>query len=119
VEDPETRIFKSDPLAMIRADRGKYVAACLTIPLAYLAEGRPNRLPPLASYEAWSDFARSALVWLGCADTVETIATARESESLAPSAAGRVLSLGRRPRRNQLLSDVGNTCRPAVRGLKG
>jgi putative DNA primase/helicase len=82
MEDPENRTFKSDPLAMIRADRGKYIAACLTISRAYLSEGKPKRLPPLASYEAWSDLVRSPLVWLGSADPVETIAAARDADPL-------------------------------------
>ena len=57
---------------MILADRGNYIAACLTICRAYAAAGRPNRLPQLASYGEWSDTVRSALVWLGEADPVKS-----------------------------------------------
>jgi putative DNA primase/helicase len=61
-------------------NRGAYVAACLIIARAYICAGKPGRLPPLASYEAWSDFVRSPLVWLGCADPVASIATLRSAD---------------------------------------
>jgi putative DNA primase/helicase len=77
MEMPETRVFNADPLALIRRDRGAYVAACLTIARAYLCAGKPERLPPLASYEAWSDLVRSPLVWLGRADPVASMASLR------------------------------------------
>jgi putative DNA primase/helicase len=72
-EKPEERTFKFDPLAKIAADRGKYVSACLSIARAYIAEDRPNKLPPLASYGGWSAAVREPLVWLGCADPVGTM----------------------------------------------
>jgi putative DNA primase/helicase len=77
VENPECRTFKGDPLAAVHRARGSYVSACLSIALAYIAAGKPNRLPPLPSYEGWSDTVRSPLVWLGFTDPVETMATAR------------------------------------------
>ena len=79
-ENPELRTFRGDPLAAVRRGRGSYMAACLTIARAYIVGGRPGRLPPLASYEAWSDLVRSALVWLGFADPVATIAAARAAD---------------------------------------
>ena len=57
---------------MVMADRGKYIAACLTICRAYIAAGRPDKLPKLASFGGWSDTVRSALVWLGEADPVKS-----------------------------------------------
>lgn len=80
IPQPETRAFKHRPHLMITADRGKYIAACLTIVRAYILAGRPNRLSPLASFEQWSDNIRSALAWLGCTDPVETIRAAQESD---------------------------------------
>jgi putative DNA primase/helicase len=77
MESPETRVFHDNPLAKIMRNRGEYVAACLTIARAYLCAGTPERLPPLASYEAWSDLVRSPLVWLGCADPVASISSLR------------------------------------------
>ena len=67
-ERPELRSFRGNPVATVMRERGRYIAACLTIVRAYVAAGRPGRLPVLASYAAWSDLVRSALVWLGRAD---------------------------------------------------
>lgn len=80
MERPELREFERNPRAMILADRGKYVAACLTIVRAYLLAGQPGKLPPLGSFEAWSDNVRSALVWLGEPDIVETLDAARATD---------------------------------------
>jgi putative DNA primase/helicase len=77
VENPEGRTFQGDPLRDAHGDRGRYVAACLTIALAYLEAGKPGRLPPLPSFEGWSDTVRSPLVWLCFADPVETMAKSR------------------------------------------
>lgn len=71
-ESPETREFKGDPLGAIQKDRGKYIAAALTIPLAYIAAGRPATKPPLPSFEDWSRIVRDPLIWLGCGDAVAT-----------------------------------------------
>jgi putative DNA primase/helicase len=79
-ETPECRTFLGDPIAAVRRNRGAYIAACLTIARAYIAAGKPDRLPPLNSFEGWSDTVRSPLVWLGCADPVESIATARRAD---------------------------------------
>jgi putative DNA primase/helicase len=75
VEAPWLRQFSDDPLARIMADRGKYIAATLTVCRAFMASSE-NPLPPLQSFEAWSRIVRSALVWLGCGDPVKTIAQA-------------------------------------------
>jgi putative DNA primase/helicase len=61
-------------------DRGKYIAACLTICRAYIVAGRPGVLPRLASFEAWSDTVRSALVWLGKADPLDTMEDIRADD---------------------------------------
>ena len=75
-ERPELRTFEFDPLRAVLDDRGRYLSACLTIPLAYRAAGMPDRLPPLASFERWSDLVRSALHWLtkqDCCDGMEML----------------------------------------------
>src|SRR5271166_3013607 len=82
METPEERIFSGDPVKRILADRGRYIRACLIIARAYLAASRPGRLPPRASYEAWSDLVRSALVWLGWSDPVETVAAIRTEDPI-------------------------------------
>jgi putative DNA primase/helicase len=77
MEHPEEREFSFDPLAAIRNKRGEYIAAALTIPLAYIAAGRPNRQPPLLSFGGWSRMVREPLIWLGCADPVASQAKLR------------------------------------------
>ena len=61
-------------------NRGAYIAAPLTIVRAYLAAGCPGELLSLASFEDWSRLVRSALVWLGRADPVATMETARAED---------------------------------------
>jgi putative DNA primase/helicase len=80
MEQPYLRKFKRNPLAMIMADRGKYVAAALTVVRAYQVAGRPCRRPPFGSFNEWSDCVRSALVWLRCADPVITTQTAHQND---------------------------------------
>jgi hypothetical protein len=80
VEDPHKRQFKGDPAGDIMRDRGRYVADAITIVRAYIAAGRPGKLPKLASFDAWSDNVRSALVWLGCADPCDTMERVRDDD---------------------------------------
>jgi putative DNA primase/helicase len=79
-ERPELRRFEHDPVATVLLDRGKFVAAALTIARAYLAAGKPGRCAPLNSFAPWSDLVRSSLVWLGQADPVETMESARAED---------------------------------------
>jgi putative DNA primase/helicase len=74
MERPETRSFKADPLAAVATDRGKYVAAILTIARAYFVAGMPGAPPVLMSFPQWSNIVRGSLMWLGMADPVETMA---------------------------------------------
>jgi hypothetical protein len=64
----------------ILLDRGRVIAAALTIVRAYICAGCPSPAPRLASFEEWSDTVRSALIWLGCADPVETMELARAED---------------------------------------
>lgn len=80
LERPELREFRGDPLSRVLDDRGNFVAAALTIVRAYLDAGRPEALPPLASFERWSTLVRSPLVWLGLADPVLTMEKARQHD---------------------------------------
>ena len=68
MESPEKRLFASDPVETVLADRGYYVAAALTIGRAYVAAGSPGQLDPLPSFKSWSNLVRSAIVWLGMPD---------------------------------------------------
>jgi putative DNA primase/helicase len=71
MERPELRNFNGDPFATILADRGRYIAAILTIARAYLAAGCPE-LRPLASFAEWTKLVRCPLIWLGRTDPWET-----------------------------------------------
>jgi hypothetical protein len=83
MEHPEDREFRADPLAAVRQDRGRYIAAALTIVRAYLAAGKPDRRRPLPSYGGWSDLVRSALVWLKQGDPVATMQDTRAEDPKA------------------------------------
>jgi Primase C terminal 2 (PriCT-2) len=80
VERPEFREFKGNPMQQILANRGAFIAACLTICRAYIVAGRPNKQPQLASFGEWSDTVRSALVWLGEADPVASLDSSRADD---------------------------------------
>ena len=77
LERPELRTFTGDPVATVLANRGTYIAAAMTIVRAFLGSGENDPVTPLASFEDWSHTVRSPLIWLGKADPVETIETAR------------------------------------------
>ena len=85
VERPEMRSFRVKPFDMIAADRGGYIAAALTIGRAYAIAGYPDELPALASFEDWSRLVRSALVWLGKADPLDTMMKARDEDPVLKS----------------------------------
>jgi putative DNA primase/helicase len=81
-ERPELRQFDFDPVAMVAADRARYIGAALTVLRAYVTAGRPNAPTPLGSFEEWSDTVRGALLWLGETDPVITLEAARESDPI-------------------------------------
>lgn len=80
VERPELRVFDTNPVVDVLADRGRYVAAALLIIRAYQVAGRPNPLPTIASFEDWSRSVRESLVWLGCDDPAASMEVAREDD---------------------------------------
>jgi putative DNA primase/helicase len=80
MENPELRTFDRNPLDDIMANRGKYIAAALTIVRAFLAAGKPVTPPSLASYDEWSTLVRAPLMWLGREDPVKTQETARKND---------------------------------------
>jgi hypothetical protein len=80
MEEPELRKFMGNPFATVLADRGNYIAAALTICRAYVVAGQPNLADRLASFEGWSNFVRSALIWLGEKDPVSSMAMSRADD---------------------------------------
>ena len=86
-ERPELRVFDRNPLAMVRADRNKYVIAALTVLKAFHVAGRPGQttpegkpITPLGSFEEWSNLIRGSLIWLGEADPCDTMEKIRKKD---------------------------------------
>jgi putative DNA primase/helicase len=79
MESPETRQFKSNPVDLVLANRGAYVAAALTICRAYVVAGKPEA-KRLSSFEGWSHTVRSALIWLGEPDVVDSMAASKSDD---------------------------------------
>jgi putative DNA primase/helicase len=79
-ERPELRQFARKPLAMVRADRNKYVIAALTILRAFHVAGRPSQKSPLGSFSEWSSWIRDALIWLGETDPCDTMERIRQND---------------------------------------
>jgi putative DNA primase/helicase len=82
MEDPTKRRFTGDPLGDIAQDRGKYIAAILTMVRAFIVAGSPGQLAPYPSYKLWSNRVRSALVWLGEADPVLSISQSQAQDPI-------------------------------------
>lgn len=81
LERPELRNFATDPMQRALAERGRYIHAALTIPLAYLAAGAPDvRVAPFGSFGDWDRLVRRALVWLGFADPLAGAEILREHD---------------------------------------
>jgi hypothetical protein len=74
-ERPEERqdFRHTNLLAWVGENRGKLLAAALTILRAYCVAGRPDQhLPAWGSFEGWSALVRSAVVWVGMPDPGKT-----------------------------------------------
>lgn len=82
LENPEEREFKANPVHSVLQDRGKYIAAILTIGRAYIAAGSPTMCRPLPSFERWSGLIRSALMWLAMPDPCSSMDMARVEDPL-------------------------------------
>jgi hypothetical protein len=71
VERPDQIQFPFDPRKEALAQRPQLVAAGLTILRAYIADGYPNPMNKIGSFEAWN-IIRESLVWLECHDPEDT-----------------------------------------------
>ncbi len=80
VERPELHEFDINPVAMVRANRGEYIAAGLTIIRAYIRAGAPTVYKPLGSYAQWCRMVRGPLMWLGQPDPVNSMEDARRAD---------------------------------------
>jgi len=79
-ERPELRVFDQDPIYVVRANRGAYLTAALTVLRAFHVAGRPKQSEPLGSFGSWSRWVRDSLIWLGQADSVTTLDRVREND---------------------------------------
>ncbi|AEQ50982.1 hypothetical protein [Pelagibacterium halotolerans] len=84
MDQPETRKFEQEPLAMIEANREKYLGCALTIMKAYIKHvqegGDRVELSEFNSFGQWSRMVREPLVWLGMGDPVASIKKVREED---------------------------------------
>jgi len=69
-ETPATISYENTPLEKVRQDRGKYVAAVLTLIMAWKnADSQKTNISSIATFNgAWSDHCRHPLIWLGLPD---------------------------------------------------
>ncbi len=72
---PATIAYKGNPRETVRANRGVYVAAVLTIIQAWRRAGSPRaNVPSIATYGgAWADYCRHPLIWLGLPDPATSL----------------------------------------------
>lgn len=81
-ERPEERKFSKNLYEYVPQHRGALVIAAITILRAYHFADRPKQdIPAYGRFEEWSDFVRSALVWVGCEDPCKS---RKEIESADP-----------------------------------
>lgn len=80
VERPELRSFNRDVLETAHSERGKLVAAALTVLRAWHTARAVIGIEPLGSFEDWSFRIRQPLLWLDRADPCESIATVRDHD---------------------------------------
>jgi putative DNA primase/helicase len=82
LERPETRKFKGNPIDVVLANRGNYIAAALTVVRGFITAGRPGAsdLLPFLGFDGWNNNVRGALVWLGQADPADSVKSAREED---------------------------------------
>lgn len=90
VERPEERVFDVDLHEYVPEHRPQLVVDALTVLRAYHEAGRPDMgLRVFGRFEQWSEWVRSALVWLGMADPCE----GRERLDQSDPVAGRLRAL--------------------------
>ncbi len=72
---PATMSYKGQPVSKVRNNRAEYVAAVLTIILAWRKAGSPrtNTESIVTFSGSWSDYCRYPLMWLGHADPATSL----------------------------------------------
>lgn len=82
-EHPEERKFDLNPRAYFSANRGALIADALTIIAAYAAAPEDARVHPVTfgRFEAWSNWVRDPLIWIGQADCVDVRAAVESTDA--------------------------------------
>jgi hypothetical protein len=97
-ERPEERTGFRRPelIAWIKGQRGRLLAAALTILRAYCNAGMPRQsLTPFGSFEGWSRLVREAIVWAGQPDPCLTRAKLAEQSDTTADALGQLMAAWR------------------------
>jgi putative DNA primase/helicase len=80
-EQPEKRVFKRDAKAVALEQRAQLIAAALTIPLGYLADGCPKvGASPYGSFPTWDRMVRFPLIWAGLPDPLGAVQGLRDGD---------------------------------------
>lgn len=73
-ENPTTTVYKSNPVQTVMRNRAQYIVHFLTIIESWKNAGCPRGGMNVVTYgNAWSDYCRHPLVWLGLPDPVEAL----------------------------------------------
>jgi putative DNA primase/helicase len=80
MERPEERPFKRNLAEYVLENRGELLKAALTVPLAYAAAGSPAVKAQRSRFTQWDRMVRNPMLWLGCADPLDTQAELRASD---------------------------------------
>lgn len=71
---PATLRYKGRPVERVLENRGRYVGLALTIVGAWLASSEAAaNVPPIGSFERWSEMCRQPLIWLGLPDPADSL----------------------------------------------
>ncbi len=73
-ENPTTTVYKRNPVQAVISNRAQYIVHFLTIIESWKNAGCPRGDRNVVTYgNAWSDYCRHPLVWLGLPDPVEAL----------------------------------------------
>lgn len=116
-EKPEERTdfqIKGELTEHVRANRGRLVAAVLTVLRAHAIAGRPDGgLVPMGSYGAWSKVVRSAIHWATGVDPYESAAGLKDGDPEVIARASLIAAWGELPN-----ADKGVTTAEALKAVK-
>ena len=66
---PDKPVYHGDPLRKVLLDRPRFVSAALTITMAWIAAGRPQKqCERVGNFDEWTQLVRQPLLWLGQPD---------------------------------------------------